>query len=291
MGGFYERLVGCVKNSLKAAVDRKRLDLIELQTVVLEVATVVNSRPLLYSEEEIGDFPLTPAHLIMRHPSIFTLVPGEDDDEDDESPNSVQRQLIASWKRIQHLLDGFWKVWRRSYLVGLQEHHRTVKQRNVCYGLPNVGAVVQIADDHLPRSQWKIGRIVELIYSADNLCRSVKLLLPGGRFMNRPIKLLYPLELSEPPNSVDNIDNGILAKTGDNNGVQKMGGNDRPPAAHGNTIKNAGPNRVDISAPKNDPSAPKNDPPPRRSRRGAARRARQQIKQLSADVASSDQSE
>ena len=62
--------------------------------------------------------------------------------------------------------------------------------------MPKIGEVVLIADEHTPRAQWKIGRIDELIFSADKLCRSVKLILPGGKRMNRPIKLLYPLELS-----------------------------------------------------------------------------------------------
>ena len=274
MGGFYERLVACVKTSLKSAICRQRLDLDELQTVVCEVATVVNLRPLLYSEDEVGDFPLTPAHLIMRHPSVFSLVPGEDDDE--AHPGSIKKQLILSWKRIQHLLGSFWDVWRKSYLVGLQEHHRVLKQRNVSNVLPRVGEVVLIADDHLPRSQWRIGRVVELIYSDDNLCRSVKLLIPGGRYMNRPIKLLYPLEISDPTvelgGTTGPIDVGSAAATDSDVASDSA----TPQIDAGNVVTS------DDVGPGNDQAPPVNgvapSVPSARPKRGAAKRALRQIK-------------
>ena len=69
-GGFYERLVGVTKTSLKAAIDRRRLNLVELETIAAETATILNSRPLLYNEEVVGDHPLTPSHLTFTHHSV-----------------------------------------------------------------------------------------------------------------------------------------------------------------------------------------------------------------------------
>jgi hypothetical protein len=204
MGGFYERLVGVVKTSLKAVFDRKRLDLVEFQTVIYEVTAVVNSRPLVYSEE-IGDVALTPSHLIMRHRTIFPFVSVVDPkDTALPSTRNTQKWWIAGWKRIQNLLHSFWKSWQKQYLLSLRERARGKKQRNVSPFVPVVGEVVLIADDHLPRSQWKYGRIKDLIFSADERCRSATILLPGGISLNRPIKLLYPLEVrdAEPYNRV-----------------------------------------------------------------------------------------
>ena len=56
--------------------------------------------------------------------------------------------------------------------------------------------VVQIHDDNLPRTNWKIGVIEELSYGNDNLVRSAKLRTPKS-VMNRPIVKLYPLEICE----------------------------------------------------------------------------------------------
>lgn len=52
MGGVVERLVGIVKKPLHSAIGRKVLDRDELETLMVEVEAVVNSRPLLYVEEE-----------------------------------------------------------------------------------------------------------------------------------------------------------------------------------------------------------------------------------------------
>jgi hypothetical protein len=56
--------------------------------------------------------------------------------------------------------------------------------------------VVQIHDDNLPRTNWKIGVIEELSYGNDNLVRSAKL-RTSKSVMNRPIVKLYPLKICE----------------------------------------------------------------------------------------------
>ncbi|XP_052784316.1 uncharacterized protein LOC128220097 [Mya arenaria] len=53
-GGFYERLVGLVKRSLRKTLGRKLLTLIQMQTVMREVEAVVNARPLVYVDDDIN---------------------------------------------------------------------------------------------------------------------------------------------------------------------------------------------------------------------------------------------
>ena len=45
-GGFYERLVGTVKNSLKKILGKARLSFDEIHTTICEIENVVDSRPL-----------------------------------------------------------------------------------------------------------------------------------------------------------------------------------------------------------------------------------------------------
>ena len=69
MGGFYERLVGLIKRSLRKAIGRKLLDNDKLQTIVKEVEAVVNSRPLVYVGDNINSTIIrTPAHFLCLHP-------------------------------------------------------------------------------------------------------------------------------------------------------------------------------------------------------------------------------
>ena len=52
MGGFYERLVREIKLSLKKTIRKSLLNYEELETVVVEVEGILNSRPLIYVGEE-----------------------------------------------------------------------------------------------------------------------------------------------------------------------------------------------------------------------------------------------
>ena len=64
-GGFYKRLVGTVKNSLKKILGKARLSYDEIHSIIYEIENVVNSRPLTYLDEYNFDEPLTPYHLIL----------------------------------------------------------------------------------------------------------------------------------------------------------------------------------------------------------------------------------
>ena len=61
MGGFYERLVGIVKRSLRKAIGKVCLTSEQLLTILKEAEAVINSRPLAYVEEDINSYmTLTP---------------------------------------------------------------------------------------------------------------------------------------------------------------------------------------------------------------------------------------
>ena len=63
MGGFYERLIGLVKRSLRKAVGKLCLTHDQLLTVLKEAESIINSRPLVYVGDDINSgVTLTPAH-------------------------------------------------------------------------------------------------------------------------------------------------------------------------------------------------------------------------------------
>ena len=60
---------------------------------------------------------------------------------------------------------------------------------------PKEGSIVIVKDKNLPRSNWKVGRILRLIPSSDSRVRSAEIQLPGKSVISRAINHLYPLEL------------------------------------------------------------------------------------------------
>ena len=62
-GGFYERMVGLVKRSLKKTLGNARLNYEELEVLIIQVEASLNNRPLSYQREDI-ETALTPAQLM-----------------------------------------------------------------------------------------------------------------------------------------------------------------------------------------------------------------------------------
>ena len=65
-GGFWERMIRIVKSCLTRCIGKTTLSHDELNTLLVEVEAVVNSRPLTCVEDDLDGitYPLTPSHLI-----------------------------------------------------------------------------------------------------------------------------------------------------------------------------------------------------------------------------------
>mgnify|MGYP001792534837 CR=1 FL=1 len=65
MGGFYERLIGVTKRALKKSIGRISLARSQLETVLVEIEAIINTRPLLYVSEDLNqDVIITPMHFL-----------------------------------------------------------------------------------------------------------------------------------------------------------------------------------------------------------------------------------
>ncbi|GFQ71948.1 DUF5641 domain-containing protein [Trichonephila clavata] len=64
-GGWWERLIGIVKQCLRKVLGRALLDEESLSTVLIGIEAALNSRPLVYEEEsDDNSAALTPAHFL-----------------------------------------------------------------------------------------------------------------------------------------------------------------------------------------------------------------------------------
>ena len=97
--------------------------------------------------------------------------------------------LRRVYKRCKEAL---WKKWKHEYLVALREKHN-LKNKDKTFKI-NVGDVVLIKGEEKNRGHWKIGIVNHLYSGKDNIIR-VAQLRTGKKLIDRPIQLLYPLEL------------------------------------------------------------------------------------------------
>ena len=148
-GGVWERCIRTVRKVMKAIMKKKGLDDEDLRTLMCEVESVVNGRPITKVSDDPRDLDaLTPNHLSPLRPET-TAPPGKFTKDDIYSRRR--------WRQVQYLVGVFWRRWVREYLPSLQERQRWNKTgRNFV-----VDDVVLILNDKTPRSCWLLGRILE----------------------------------------------------------------------------------------------------------------------------------
>ena len=173
-GGVFERMVKMTKRCLKKMIGRARLTYEELNTVVIEVEAVINSRPLSYVTCDDFEQPLTPAHLLTGAVFIQSLpdtVRYQDAEDDFEvTPDQLTKKL----KYLNRIIDNFWKRWRTEYLSEVRDSHRYGAKTSDVVSV-NVGDVVLVHDDGKPRGHWKLAFIQKLIIGKDGRTRGAVL--------------------------------------------------------------------------------------------------------------------
>ena len=118
MGGFYERLVGSVKQALRKSLSKTSFTTDQFATLITEVEAVINSRPLVYVGDDINSgLALSPAHFLLINPK--TGIPVLEEDLDPEYLTTVSNKdaIISRWTTMQTYLNQLWKIWSREYLL------------------------------------------------------------------------------------------------------------------------------------------------------------------------------
>uniref|UniRef100_A0A914UGX5 Integrase catalytic domain-containing protein n=1 Tax=Plectus sambesii TaxID=2011161 RepID=A0A914UGX5_9BILA len=201
-GGMYERMVAMVKKAYHAAIGCKLLTIEQFSTLLPEIEAIVNCRPLTYiGEDTTAGRILRPIDFILPHcqPGLPRLE--EDYGEEEYKPDApnTQDKLIKVWNKTLTTLDRFWEIWHADYLTSLRERQQRFHQepRSRMHNAPQVGEVVLIRDDFVPRGLWRLGKVEEVTTSSDNEIRVAKVKVANGHILRRAINHLYPLEVSE----------------------------------------------------------------------------------------------
>ena len=211
-GGVFERLVKSTKRCLRKFIGQAKFLLDELHTAVVEVESIINSRPLMYFCSCDLEEPLTPSQLITGRRTVnLPNDLGYCADLEDADFTVDQRQVKRRVSYTNLVLNHFWRHWHQEYLAELREAHRNYSQRCTRVSAISVGNVVVVHEESLPRGFWKLGLVEELFSGWVGVARAglVRLASRDGKrsFLRQPIQRLYPLEVHQDTQATHSMTN------------------------------------------------------------------------------------
>lgn len=184
-GGIWERQIGTFRKLILALTKQQMLSDESLTTLLCEVESIINSRPLTRVSTDVNDVEaLTPNHLLLlnRKPQLPPTVT-------DRSDVYARRR----WRQVQYLADVFWIRWMKEYLLQLQERAKWVPSRRNL----QVNDLVPIVDTNAPRKCWLLGRVLQPIPDDKGFVRSAKIKTRNSVIVRPISKLCLILEGDE----------------------------------------------------------------------------------------------
>ncbi|XP_075163108.1 uncharacterized protein LOC142235734 [Haematobia irritans] len=173
-GGLWEAGVKSTKHHLRRIMGERLLTYEELSTLLCQIESCLNSRPLCPLSTDPSDFAvLTPAHFLVGEPT--TCIP-------EENLLDLNIDRLSRWKQIEKIKQHFWKRWSQEYLNRLQSRPKwNSLKRDV-----RVGDIVLILHERSLPGQWPLARVEETHPGSDGHCRVVTLYC-NGKYIKRPI--------------------------------------------------------------------------------------------------------
>ncbi|KAH9402715.1 hypothetical protein TYRP_015466 [Tyrophagus putrescentiae] len=187
-GGFYERLIRGIKESLiTLALDRKMntkrltkerdatrkqttvtggkpITDKQLETYMIEIEALINNRPLFAHEGQV----IRPTDFLGAQGSSQLPIVGNLP-TDYRKPN-----IIDDYRKAQRRINTVRKLWRDNYFLRLRELHQTQTGKHDRRKY-EVGDVVHVKKPTTPLDQWPLGIVTNVFVSKDGVIRSVTL--------------------------------------------------------------------------------------------------------------------
>ncbi|OXA48117.1 uncharacterized protein LOC110855239 [Folsomia candida] len=169
-----------LKNSLRC---RKPTDEV-FEVYVKEAADIVNSSPLSHVSTDADDPRSLTANDLLRPGSGNVEPPGKFIETDHYSKEK--------WKHAQILVEHFWDSWIQECLPAKVNRKKWHEKKNP----DQVGEVVIVVDDQLPRNRWPLGRIIKAHPGEDGQVRAVTVKIAGKEY-RRPVVKICRLDLPD----------------------------------------------------------------------------------------------
>ena len=188
-------MIGVTKSCLRKLLYRKTFTQEELRTLVAEVQTRVNNRPLCYvSSERTPIEALTPNHLLYGR-IINTMPPLELGEDLDPSYEMDHGLLVKSYSRVSKNIIKFENIFEKEYLTSLRARFYGNDAANNTAPL-TVGDIV-LLESGPNRERWPLAKVLEQLPDPDGIIRAVRI-LSRGRETIQSVGKLVPLEVTGP---------------------------------------------------------------------------------------------
>ena len=198
-GGVFERMIQSVKFHIKRVLGRNLYSWEEFLTFLIEVERIINERPITFVVNEEIVCPLKPIDIlnpnsekseeIQFYPEIDIEIEKDEDFFISHKATKNRDKILESYKKSLINVHKFWLEWKKTYLLELREKYEKMNRNTNKF--PQINQIVIIDEgEKCPRSFWKIGRIEKIISD-----RTVLVDLGNKKVLERPTKLVYPLEI------------------------------------------------------------------------------------------------
>ncbi|XP_062542425.1 uncharacterized protein LOC134210390 [Armigeres subalbatus] len=188
-GGLWEAAVKVAKKHLFRQLGSSRLSFEDMATVLAQIESIMNSRPLLPVTDDPEDFDiLTPAHFLIG--TSASALP-------DPNVCRIPENRLTHYQQLQMHVQQFWIRWQNEYL---QELQRDSKQRSRNDEI-TPGRMVIVVDELQGPLRWPLARIAAVHPGKDNMVRVVSLRTARGT-IKRPVAKICLLPFADATDDV-----------------------------------------------------------------------------------------
>lgn len=179
--GLSETNVRSVKTHLYKAIGSQILTYEELNTILVQIEGLLNSRPICVLSSDPSDpTVLSPSHFLNITPLKY--LPAENIDP------AVSENRLTRYQLLNKIVQSYWKRWSMEYLTSLQQRNKWNSPSKPV----SVGTVVIIKDNHSHPMFWPLAVVSEVFPGKDNIIRVARVKSSSGTYI-RPVTQLCPL--------------------------------------------------------------------------------------------------
>lgn len=168
-GGLWEAAVKSVKYHLKRVLGSHVFSYEQLYTVLTQIESVLNSRPLTPLSSDVNDTSyLTPGHFLTG--ATMNSIPERD-------VSKTPENRLHFWSKCTAIKQSFWRQWAKHYLNILQNRPKWKDSH------PNVkiGDLVILKEIEQAPMCWPMARVIQVFPGSDGKVRAMEVRKANGR--------------------------------------------------------------------------------------------------------------